>query len=73
MSKSYVKPCIYCKEEIEMSDRDGKWLPYNKTGTPHECRKEKSTEKQEYSLEDVQKKLETHGIIINIERLMAQQ
>lgn len=46
MSKSYVKPCIYCKAEIEISDKEGKWLPYNKDGSAHECRKTNETAEQ---------------------------
>lgn len=51
---------MYCRQEIEMSDRDGKWLPYNKTGTPHECRKE--SEKQDtkgHETDGLEKKVAT--------------
>ena len=34
----YLKPCIFCKQEIKMSNDSGKWLPYNLAGTSHECR-----------------------------------
>lgn len=39
MTQSYVKPCLYCKKEIEMSDRAaGHWLPYNiEDGNLHSC------------------------------------
>lgn len=50
---------MYCRQEIEMSDRDGKWLPYNKTGTPHECRKEKEKESQAQSHQEGNKKITT--------------
>ena len=69
MSQSYVKECIFCKAEIRMSDKEGKWLPYNEDGSQHDCKKKG---KNEYTLEQVQKKLETHGIIVNVERLMKQ-
>jgi len=68
MAQSYVKPCIYCKEEIEMSDKEGKWLPYNKNGSPHDCKKNG----KEITLEMVTKKLESIGIVINLEKLMKQ-
>jgi len=29
--------CMYCKEEIEMSDREGRWYPYEITGDLHNC------------------------------------
>jgi len=62
-----------------MSDETGKWLPYNADGSAHDCRnngngKEKSItkqEKEEITLQAVQKKLAELGIIINVERLMA--
>ncbi len=34
----YTKPCIFCKQEIRMSNDSGNWLPYNLDGTSHECR-----------------------------------
>jgi hypothetical protein len=38
MSQSYKKSCMYCKQEIVMSDRaSGKWLPYDLKGRVHEC------------------------------------
>lgn len=38
MSQSYTKPCMFCKQEIVMSDRaSGKWLPYDLKGRVHEC------------------------------------
>ena len=64
----YVKTCTFCKQEIQMSDKDGKWHPYNKDGSAHDCR----TKQESYTLEAVQKKLESLGIIVNLERLMAQ-
>ena len=51
----YVKTCTYCKNEIQMSDKEGRWLPYNKDGTTHDCKKKNG--KQEITLEAVQKKL----------------
>jgi hypothetical protein len=44
MSQSYEKNCMYCKKEIQLSDRaSGKWLPYNLDGSMHECKKENQT------------------------------
>ena len=40
---SYKKPCIFCNQEIEMSDASGKWLPYNLDGTLHDCRSSSSS------------------------------
>ncbi len=48
MTQSYVKPCIYCKERIEMSDKvSGKWLPYDLDGSAHECKTQTGTKKVE--------------------------
>jgi hypothetical protein len=43
---------------------------YNLNNGPHDCRKK---EQKEITLEMVQKKLESIGIIINVERLMNQK
>lgn len=67
----YVKTCTYCKNEIHMSDKEGRWLPYNKDGSTHDCKKKNG--KQEITLESVIRKLETRGIIVNIERLMKEK
>lgn len=70
----YEKECIYCHDKIRMSKETGKWLPYNKDGSDHDCRtKDKEERKQEATLQDVLKKLESNGIIINVDRLMAQK
>jgi hypothetical protein len=84
MNQSYQKECMYCKQQITMSDESGKWLPYNKDGSSHDCRNNNNKDKKEaqkqepsikekgkeFTLEEVRKKLESIGIIINIERLM---
>lgn len=80
MSQSYVKECTFCKEKIRMSDqKEGTWLAYNQDGSVHECKKKngngnsnssENQKKQEITLEQVRKKLESIGIIINVERLM---
>jgi hypothetical protein len=76
MSQSYVKECIFCKEKIRMSDKEGKWLPYNQDGSLHDCKKSSKNgsgngeDKKEVTLEMVVKKLESIGVIINVERLM---
>lgn len=51
-----------------MGDKEGRWLPYNKDGSTHDYKKKNG--KQEITLEAMLRKLETHGIIINVERLM---
>jgi hypothetical protein len=39
MSQPYNKSCMFCKNEIVMSDRGaGRWLPYDLNGTVHECK-----------------------------------
>lgn len=64
-----------------MSDqKEGKWLPYNLDDSQHECKKqdngngeekEQSKEaRKEFTLEQVRKKLEPIGTIINVDRLM---
>jgi hypothetical protein len=70
--KPYVKECIFCKNEITMSNETGKWLPYNKDGSAHDCGTNGKTnaQNQKYTLDEVQKKLESIGIIINVDRLM---
>ena len=67
MAKSYVKACDYCKQKIEMSDKGGKWLPYNLNNGQHDCR----TKKPEITLQAVQNKLQDIGITINLEKLMS--
>lgn len=64
-----------------MSKREGKWLPYNLNNGPHDCRTKTNgnsngktnepNQNQKYTLDEVQKRLEAIGIIINVERLMA--
>jgi hypothetical protein len=69
--KPYEKECLYCKNKILMSKESGKWLPYNLNNGPHDCRKKET--KQEITLEMVQRKLESIGIILNVERLMSEK
>jgi hypothetical protein len=60
-----------------MSDETGKWLPYNADGSSHDCRNNgkngNGNGQKKFTLEQVQKKLESLGIIINVERLMKQE
>lgn len=75
MSQSYTKDCIFCGKKIRMSDELGKWRPYNmEDNSEHDCKKKNGDDKdkKEITLEMVQRKLESIGIIINIERLMKQ-
>lgn len=67
MSKTYVKQCDYCKQQIQMSDKSGNWLPYNLNNGPHDCR----TKKQEITLQGVQKKLQDIGITLDLQKLMS--
>jgi hypothetical protein len=75
--RPYEKNCMYCHKQITMSKETGKWLPYEKDGSSHDCRKingnGNGNGKQEITLEMVTRKLESIGIIINVERLMKQQ
>jgi hypothetical protein len=63
MSQSYTKSCMFCKQEIVMSDRmSGNWLPYNLNGSIHECKKENQTgtkkvETKPLSLEELDARL----------------
>jgi hypothetical protein len=52
-----------------MSDDSGKWKAMNKDGSVHDCRTKQDT--PTYTLDQVQKKLESMGLILNIQRLMA--
>jgi hypothetical protein len=38
MNQPYKKNCMYCNQEIMMSDETGKWLPYNNDGSSHDCK-----------------------------------
>ena len=47
----YTKPCIFCKAEIRMSNKnEGKWL-YNLDGSAHDCKPsdQKSTDIQNHN------------------------
>lgn len=35
--EDYEKPCTNCKQTIIMSGRSGRWLPYEKDNSPHQC------------------------------------
>jgi hypothetical protein len=40
---SYQRLCKYCNTDIEMSNKDGKWLPYSiTTGDIHDCSKRRN-------------------------------
>lgn len=68
-----VRVCKYgCDTELVWSDEISGFIE-TKGGLTHtqdRCKQVKS--KQEITLEAVLRKLETHGIIINVERLMKQ-
>ena len=65
----YVKTCPFCKQGIKMSDESGKWLPYDSDGGKHDCRMKNG---KDLTVEALVRKLESLGIIVNVERLMAQ-
>lgn len=33
---------LFCEKKIQMSDKAGKWLPYNQGGSQHDCKKKDS-------------------------------
>jgi hypothetical protein len=72
-----VRVCKYgCDTELVWSDEISGFIE-TKGGVAHtqeRCKqvKESKQPKQKTTLEAVLRKLETHGIIINVERLMAQ-
>ncbi|MDW0170223.1 MAG: hypothetical protein QOK57_00230 [Nitrososphaeraceae archaeon] len=70
-----VRVCKYgCETELVWSDDISGFIE-TKGGVAHtqdRCKQVKSKQKQDLTLEAVLRKLETHGIIINVERLMKQ-
>lgn len=73
MSDSYVKECIYCKQKIRMSDESGKWLPYNKDNSMHNCRSNngESNRSYSYTVDKIVEKLESIGVYVDIDKLMS--
>jgi hypothetical protein len=69
MSQSYNKPCMFCKQEIVMSDRtSGNWLPYNLNGSVHDCKstETKKVETKTLSLEELDARLKrVESIVID--------
>jgi hypothetical protein len=60
-----------------MSDEMGKWRPYNiEDNTEHDCKKQNGSnnesKKNQVTLDQVIKKLQSIGIFINVEELMKQ-
>lgn len=75
MSQSYVKECIFCKAKIRMSDREGKWLPYNENDSQHDCKKKEqvavvSKSDTEYLIESTQQAIDT---LLNIKKSLEQK
>ena len=82
MSQSYNKSCMFCKNEIEMSDRGaGKWLRYNLDGSTHERKNTnintntststgtKKVETRPLSLEELEARLKRlEGIVIGAQK-----
>ena len=61
----YTKPCIFCKQEIKISNDSGNWLPYNSDGSLHECRESKKgngkpqqQQKKQLTLEELDTRLQ---------------
>lgn len=75
MSQSYVKECIFCQKKIRMNDEKGKWRPYNKNGTEHDCKSKfrdgngDGNGNNDINLELFLKKLESIGITIDMNKL----
>ena len=78
-SEENPQPCKNgCGTKIYLSNKKEKnrWLPYEVDGTFHDCPKKQKNvngddyKKQEFTLEDVRKKLASIGVILNLERLM---
>ena len=68
MSQSYSKSCMFCKREIVMSDRaSGNWLPYDLSGTVHECKNKKPV--QQPHQEPQQKPLTLEMMDIRLKRV----
>ena len=71
-----IRICKYgCETELVWSDEISGFIETNGglTHTQDRCKQVKeSKRKSEITLEQVLRKLETHGIIVNVERLMAQ-
>jgi hypothetical protein len=42
----YTKPCTYCKKEIRMSQRLGRWYPSDLDGGIHRCEAKKQQQQQ---------------------------
>lgn len=62
MSQSYNKSCMFCNQEIVMSDNtSGTWLPYNLNGSIHDCKTNstgtKNVETKAISLEELDSRL----------------
>ena len=76
----YVKECIFCKAKIRMSDKEGKWRPYNEDGSEHDCKKkneditkvnntikkiEKENQRTSLSVDEIVRRLDAVGIHID--------
>ena len=52
MSQEYTKPCTYCKKEIRMSERLGKWYPTDLDGGYHYCEGKKTQQQKQQPKEE---------------------
>lgn len=63
MSQEYNKPCIYCKKNIRMTERLGKWIPTDLDGGFHYCESKKDKEKQEPKKPELKNLLEAQLLL----------
>ena len=62
----FEKTCTYCKAKIKLSDKQGKWLPFNLDGSSHDCRKQEPKD-HTVKIDEIIKKLT--AISIDLEAL----
>lgn len=69
----FTKTCIYCNQEIRLSNDSGRWLPYNLDNTAHECKNTKSSQSQTQTqqTQQPQKVVQEHKSTLSLEDLDA--
>ena len=63
----FTKNCIYCNQEIRLSNDSGRWLPYNLDNTAHECKNTKSSQSQ--TQQQPEKEVQEHKSNLTLEDL----
>ena len=66
MSQSYKKECMYCKQEIRMTEKLGKWYPSDPNGGIHyydERKKQQQQSKQEPKKPELKNLLEAQMLL----------